>query len=318
MALGPALGPSGPYHLVWSRDLYQIATGLIAAGDTAGANRALDWLFDTQQKPDGSFPQNSKPDGTPVWTGLQMDEVAFPMILAHQLGRTDAGTWAHVKRAADFLLSTTGTRTPATPRRGRRWSAGRTRPATRRRRSRRRSRASSAPRRSRGPTATTRQRDQVPQHGRRVAGQGQGLDVDDDRPVPRAAVLPAVDQGRQPGRRARPTRPATAARPRPTSARSSTRRSWTSSASASCPRRPRHRQHRAGRRSSSSASRPRAGSSGTARSSTATASSATARRGTSTRRRTPGRRSAARGRCSTASAARRRSRPATRPARRRS
>jgi len=97
--------PSGPYHLVWSRDLYQIATGLIAQGDVAGANRALDWLFDVQQKPDGSFPQNSKPDGTPVWTGLQMDEVAFPMVLAHQLGRTDASTWSHVKRAADFLLS---------------------------------------------------------------------------------------------------------------------------------------------------------------------------------------------------------------------
>ena len=48
--------PSGPYHLVWSRDLYQIATGLIAAGDRAGANRALDFLFDVQQKPDGSFP----------------------------------------------------------------------------------------------------------------------------------------------------------------------------------------------------------------------------------------------------------------------
>jgi glucoamylase len=97
--------PSGPYHLVWSRDLYQVATGLIAQGDVAGANRALDWLFTTQQKPDGSFPQNSKPDGTPVWTGLQLDEVAFPLVLAHQLGRTDADTWSHVKRAADFLVS---------------------------------------------------------------------------------------------------------------------------------------------------------------------------------------------------------------------
>jgi glucoamylase len=97
--------PSGPYHLVWSRDLYQIGTGLIAQGDVAGANRALDWLFDVQQKPDGSFPQNSKPDGTPVWTGLQMDEVAFPAVLAHQLGRDDAGTWAHVKKAMDFILS---------------------------------------------------------------------------------------------------------------------------------------------------------------------------------------------------------------------
>ncbi|MET0415117.1 MAG: glycoside hydrolase family 15 protein [Actinoplanes sp.] len=95
--------PSGPYHLVWSRDLYQIATGLIAAGDRAGANRALDFLFGVQQKPDGSFPQNSQLDGEPVWGGLQLDEVALPIVLAYQLGRTDA--WPGVKRAADFLLS---------------------------------------------------------------------------------------------------------------------------------------------------------------------------------------------------------------------
>src|ERR1044072_6162252 len=96
--------PSGPYHLVWSRDLYQIATALIAAGDSPAANRALDFLFNVQQKPDGSFPQNSRVDGTPVWTGLQLDEVAFPIVLAYQLGRTDAQTWEHVRRAADFLV----------------------------------------------------------------------------------------------------------------------------------------------------------------------------------------------------------------------
>jgi glucoamylase len=109
--------PSAPYHLVWSRDLYQIATGLLAAGDSAGANRALDFLFNVQQKPDGSFPQNSRVDGTPVWGGLQLDEVAFPIVLAHQLGRTDAGTWSHVKRAADFLLGfqQDGNRAPWTP-----------------------------------------------------------------------------------------------------------------------------------------------------------------------------------------------------------
>jgi glucoamylase len=109
--------PSGPYHLVWSRDLYQIATALIAAGDTGGANRALDYLFGVQQKPDGSFPQNSRVDGTPVWGGLQLDEVALPIVLAHQLGRTDAGTWGHVKRAADFLLGfeQDGNRAPWSP-----------------------------------------------------------------------------------------------------------------------------------------------------------------------------------------------------------
>ena len=96
--------PSGPYHLVWSRDLYQIATALLAAGDRAGANRALDFLLGKQQKPDGSFPQNSQVDGTPVWGGLQLDEVALPIVLAYQLGRTDAATWEHVRRAADFLI----------------------------------------------------------------------------------------------------------------------------------------------------------------------------------------------------------------------
>ncbi|MFF5077083.1 glycoside hydrolase family 15 protein [Actinoplanes sp. NPDC000266] len=105
--------PSGPYHLVWSRDLYQIALALIAAGDRAGAGRALDFLFDVQQKPDGSFPQNSQVDGTPVWGGLQLDEVALPLVLAYRLGRTDADTWSHVKRAADFLLSYE--QAPATP-----------------------------------------------------------------------------------------------------------------------------------------------------------------------------------------------------------
>ena len=109
--------PSGPYHLVWSRDLYQIATALIAAGDTAAANRALDFLLTVQQKPDGSFPQNSAVDGTPVWTGLQLDEVAFPIVLAYQLGRTDAATWTHVKAAADFIVNfqQDGNRAPWTP-----------------------------------------------------------------------------------------------------------------------------------------------------------------------------------------------------------
>jgi glucoamylase len=109
--------PSAPYHLVWSRDLYQIATALIAAGDTRGAGRAVDFLFGVQQKPDGSFPQNSRVDGTPVWGGLQLDEVTLPIVLANQLGRTDAATWGHVKRAADFLLgfSQDGNRAPWTP-----------------------------------------------------------------------------------------------------------------------------------------------------------------------------------------------------------
>jgi glucoamylase len=72
--------PSGPYHLVWARDLYEIATALIADGDRAGAKRALGFLFDRQQKSDRSFPQNSDVTGKPVLTNLQLDAVADPIV----------------------------------------------------------------------------------------------------------------------------------------------------------------------------------------------------------------------------------------------
>jgi glucoamylase len=95
----------GGYHLVWSRDLYQVATAFQALGDKASADRALDYLFRVQQKPDGSFPQNSWLDGRPFWGSLQLDEVAYPLILAHELGRTDNETFVkHVRPAADFIL----------------------------------------------------------------------------------------------------------------------------------------------------------------------------------------------------------------------
>jgi glucoamylase len=113
------INPSGLYHAVWSRDVYEIVTALTVEGDTAGAERGLDFLFNVQQKPDGSFPQNSKVDGAQVCGGLQLDEVADPIILAYQLGRKDATTWRqHVKPAADFLVkfvSSDGYPAPYTP-----------------------------------------------------------------------------------------------------------------------------------------------------------------------------------------------------------
>ena len=95
--------PSGAYHLVWSRDAYQFGTALWAQGDKARARRVVDWLFRVQQKPDGSFPQNSDVAGHPVWSELQLDEVALPIVLAHLVGRDDATTYAGVKKAANFL-----------------------------------------------------------------------------------------------------------------------------------------------------------------------------------------------------------------------
>jgi glucoamylase len=99
------LADSGPYHLVWSRDLYQVATAQIAAGDRAAAGRSLDFLWTHQQAADGCLPQNTRVDGTPYWTGLQLDEVADPILLASQLGRSDAKTWSHVQRAAACILA---------------------------------------------------------------------------------------------------------------------------------------------------------------------------------------------------------------------
>jgi len=94
------------YHAVWARDLYHIAIALAAIGDQAAANRALDYLFKVQQRPDGSFPQNSRVDGKPIGGGLQLDQVALPIVLALQLRRTDAQIWLkHIKPAADFIVT---------------------------------------------------------------------------------------------------------------------------------------------------------------------------------------------------------------------
>jgi glucoamylase len=93
------------YHAVWSRDLYHVSTAFLAIGDRAAAHRALEYLFKVQQKSDGSFPQNSWVDGRPLGGGLQMDQVALPLILAYQLERNDRASWInHVKRAADFIV----------------------------------------------------------------------------------------------------------------------------------------------------------------------------------------------------------------------
>jgi glucoamylase len=79
----------GGYHLVWTRDLVQIALGLLASGDTATPLRTLIYLAGCQQ-PDGGFPQNCWVDGARYWTGVQLDEVAFPILLALRLREAHA------------------------------------------------------------------------------------------------------------------------------------------------------------------------------------------------------------------------------------
>ncbi|MEA3552678.1 glucan 1,4-alpha-glucosidase [Pseudarthrobacter sp. C1] len=100
------------YHAVWARDMYQSVTALLAAGDEEAARRGVEWLFKYQQLPDGHFPQTSKVDGTVGQNGIQLDETAFPILLASQIGRTDADFYAkELKPAADYLVAA-GPKTP--------------------------------------------------------------------------------------------------------------------------------------------------------------------------------------------------------------
>lgn len=74
----------GGYHLVWTRDMVSTATGMLAAGDTITPRRALIYLA-ASQHPDGGFAQNFWLNGTPYWSGVQLDEVAFPILLAWRI-----------------------------------------------------------------------------------------------------------------------------------------------------------------------------------------------------------------------------------------
>ncbi len=97
----------GGYHLVWTRDMVNSATGLLASGNSALALRALIYLAATQRD-DGGFYQNFWIDGVPYWKGVQLDEVAFPIILAWRLlemdGLKNFDPMPMVKAAAKFLI----------------------------------------------------------------------------------------------------------------------------------------------------------------------------------------------------------------------
>jgi glucoamylase len=83
------------------------ATALLACGDTITPRRALVYLA-CSQRPDGGFPQNFWLDGTPHWGAIQLDEVAFPIMLAWRLWKADALSGFDpcplVRRAAAFLI----------------------------------------------------------------------------------------------------------------------------------------------------------------------------------------------------------------------
>src|SRR4029077_4655685 len=95
----------GSYREVFSRDLYEAFTGLLADGDLATARAATRFLLEKQQLPSGAMPRNSLLNGksAPDTGGLQLDEVAYPILMAWQAGLSgDNALWQqHIKLAAD-------------------------------------------------------------------------------------------------------------------------------------------------------------------------------------------------------------------------
>ena len=80
----------------------------MAVGDRATARDATLFLFERQQQADGSMPRNSLVNGktAPDSFGTQLDETAYPMLMADELGLTDASLYAdHIKPAANFVAS---------------------------------------------------------------------------------------------------------------------------------------------------------------------------------------------------------------------
>ena len=98
---------SGGYHLVWPRDCVEAGLALLAVGQVDDARAMLSYLISIQTA-DGRWNQNGFPDGRPFWTGIQLDEVAFPVILAAKLAEQNAlaglgGVEPMVRRAARYL-----------------------------------------------------------------------------------------------------------------------------------------------------------------------------------------------------------------------
>ena len=91
----------GGYHLIWPRDLYHTAMGLMLGGDLKTPINALRFLKKIQyQKNDGvwdynprvipkegGFPQNTWVTGESYWGGLQLDQIGYPINLFWQVYR---------------------------------------------------------------------------------------------------------------------------------------------------------------------------------------------------------------------------------------
>ena len=96
----------GGYHLVWPRDLVECAGALLALGADDKAREILRYLIATQNE-DGHWCQNQWLGGKSFWEGIQLDEAAFPVLLAAALiereALDDINVEDMVRRALSFI-----------------------------------------------------------------------------------------------------------------------------------------------------------------------------------------------------------------------
>lgn len=100
----------GGYHLVWPRDLVESSGGFLALNSKKEVLQILNYLMATQDA-SGKWSQNMWLGGEPHWTGLQMDEIALPIILVDKCyhnKQIDSERlkryWPGIKKALSFII----------------------------------------------------------------------------------------------------------------------------------------------------------------------------------------------------------------------
>jgi glucoamylase len=99
----------GGYHLVWPRDLVECAGALLVIGAEEDAQNILRYLIAVQHE-DGHWYQNQWLGGKPYWEAVQLDEAAFPVLLAAALAERqaldDIEVQDMIRRAIGFICRT--------------------------------------------------------------------------------------------------------------------------------------------------------------------------------------------------------------------
>ena len=110
-------GELGGYHLVWPRDLVLSSGGFLDLGSKDDVLRILNYLMASQEE-DGRWSQNMWLEGVPFWKGIQLDEVALPVLMVHTSFKkkflSDSRCkryWPKIKKALSFIV----THGPSTP-----------------------------------------------------------------------------------------------------------------------------------------------------------------------------------------------------------